>query len=504
MTEPSKGQVIFVDDDVDVLIRLGRELESQGFDVRKYESARVALKDISPDFSGVVLTDLKMEPINGKQFMFEIHKMDVDIPVIMLTGHTGIEIARETRDCIKSGVYDFVFKPIRDDLGYIEFYSLLSHAIEKRRLILEYRRSRGNTLLSSLLIGNTPQIVYIRELIMKVYEGGLDRILVTGETGTGKSLVAKCFKKLVSEQAQKCPFVEIHIEGMDSSIARDELFGHKKGAYTGAFSDKPSPLEKAEGGIVFIDEVGELDNQMQKSLLHFAQTGEFRRTGDTKIQKLNKFRLISATNVDLEEAMNAGVFRRDLYERLNTIPIELPPLRDRKEDIPLLFKTAIESYCEECQMNDVPELNDDIVSLIKSYQWPGNVRELFTKAKLFCIGLLYDADPFKNETVQKEEVIRVIDNLEETAQDIVKRLIKNEKNKRRKINHEWIGLTLSGLVYKELITYWEQQGLDSDNSRRKAWETLGENNKGRNLHRKMNTWEPKWSAAYRGLKDILS
>ena len=369
--------IIIVDDDEAMRISLAQWLELSDFNVTVYEDAREALHDIKPDFAGVILTDVKMPKLDGITFTRSVLAADPDIPIILMTGHGDVPMAVEA---MKSGAYDFVEKPFEPK----DIVESLERAIEKRRLVLENRNlrrqiaSRGS--LDSRLIGNSTPIRTLKDEIANIAPTEVP-VLISGETGTGKELVARAIHDLSDRRDEK--FVAVNCAAIPESTAESELFGHEKGAFTGAANQRIGWIEHAIGGTLFLDEISSMPLALQAKLLRVIEQREVVRLGSNAPIKVD-FRLICATNEDLVTAVAERRFREDLLFRINTFELSIAPLRERKDDVALLFDIFAERAAENFN-RPYERITPILIAQLRSHDWPGNVRELKNMAERYVL-----------------------------------------------------------------------------------------------------------------------
>ncbi len=359
-------RVLVVDDDSTFRRAIGRELEHMGFLVVAVGSGEDALVHLRDDAFDVTLLDMRMPGMDGTAVLATVQKEAISTQVIMLTGHGTVENAV---DAMKMGAYDYLIKPCPLD----ELEVSVRRAWEKGQLLqqnaaLRSRLARGTGERD--IVGDSPAIQAVFNLIEQV--GPSDStVLVHGESGVGKELVARAVHE-TSERASQ-PFVVIDCTALQESLLESELFGHERGAYTGAGGLKHGLLEVADSGTLFLDEIGELTPAIQAKLLRALETGSFRRVGGTESVQVD-VRVLAATNRNLDELVNDGRFRKDLFFRLNVVSIVVPPLRSRREDVPDLAR----HFTRQCQSpaGGVKEVSLEAMELLCAYDWPGNVREL--------------------------------------------------------------------------------------------------------------------------------
>jgi len=360
----TESTVLIVDDEEGIRESLAGIFEDEGYVVLTAgsgeETLRV-LKDQSPD---VILLDVWLKGMDGIQTLKEIKDQKPDLPVIMISGHGNIELAVKAT---RTGAYDFLEKP----LSLERVLLVARRALEKRTLEMENRALKQNLVKKWKLIGNSQKIKQLREQIdMAAKSNG--RVLVLGESGSGKELVAHTLHES-SSRADK-PFVEMNCAAIPQELIESELFGHEKGSFTGAFERKKGKFELADEGTLFLDEVGDMSLSTQSKVLRVIETQEFQRVGGSKNIKVD-VRIISATNKDLFEEVKKANFREDLLYRLNVIPIIVPPLRERKEDIPELIEFFLEHFAAEYGQKP-KKMAADGLKVLEAYDWPGNIREV--------------------------------------------------------------------------------------------------------------------------------
>lgn len=361
-------RILVVDDEPDMTILLRRILSSeQSYRVTATSDPREALDLISKQSYHVIITDLKMPNVDGLQILEAAKAKDQTTAVIILTAYGTIESAVEAT---KKGAFDYVTKPFRKD----RILHVVQQAIKWREMSLENLQLKQEILEKSgypSLLGNSQAINFVREQIAKVARTSAT-VLITGESGTGKEVVARTIH--VQSPRHDRPFVPINCSAIPESLLESELFGHVKGAFTGAVKDKKGLIEEARGGTLFLDEIGDIAQSLQVKLLRLLQEGEYKPVGSSTIKKAD-VRYIAATNQDLKEKIEKGEFREDLYYRLNVFHIHVPPLRERREDIPLLARHFLSKYVA-VHGKPVKGFTDEALEKLMSYSWPGNVREL--------------------------------------------------------------------------------------------------------------------------------
>ncbi|MBD3178674.1 MAG: response regulator [Candidatus Latescibacteria bacterium] len=361
-------KILIVDDEQTIRWSLGESLKSEGYTVEDTENGNKGLKSFSEDPADLAILDLKLPDTNGIELLKEIKKMDPDVPVIMMTAYGEIETAVEA---IKCGAYDFLLKPFQIPKMKIA----IKNAFEQSKLkneLHELKEKNREEYDFKNFVGKSRVMLEVFERVKKVGKSKASTILIQGESGTGKELVARAIHE--SSKGKNKPFMEINCAALPETLLESELFGHEKGAFTDAKRRKKGLLELAEGGTIFLDEIGEMGVTLQSRLLRVIENKTFRRVGGVKDLRLNA-RVISATNRNLKEEISKGNFRNDLYYRLQVIPIDLPPLRERKEDIELLANHFIKTFNREFKKN-IRTISAEVADILRAYNWPGNVREL--------------------------------------------------------------------------------------------------------------------------------
>lgn len=360
----SKPVIFIVDDEEGIRESLSGILEDDGYDVLTADSGEEAVKILRETSPDLIFLDIWLTGMDGIKTLQEIKAMKPDVPVIMISGHGSIELAVKATQI---GAYDFLEKPLS-----LERVLLVSkRAIEKRTLERENITLRENLTKKWKLVGESQKIRDLREQIEMAARSN-SRVLIFGESGTGKEVAARLLHEK-SPRAGK-PFIEVNCAAIPQELIESELFGHEKGSFTGAFEKKNGKFELADGGTLFLDEIGDMSLQTQAKVLRVIETQEFQRVGGNKNINVD-VRIIAATNKDLREEVKKGSFREDLFFRLNVIPLFVPPLRERKEDIPLLVEYFLDSLAAEYG-KPPRKILPEALKYLQSYGWPGNVREL--------------------------------------------------------------------------------------------------------------------------------
>jgi DNA-binding NtrC family response regulator len=361
-----KSNILIVDDETVVRDSLGKWFEEEGYNVDTASTAREALLKLPAEHWDLALVDIKMPGMDGLELQRKIHDVDPETIIVIMTGYASVETAVQA---LKDGAYDYITKPFDpDDLAHV-----IRRALEHRQVKQENVRLRESLeeIQGVDLVGQSEPMAKVKELIHTVAPTDTT-VLITGESGTGKELVAQAIHNLSSRRFM--PMVVIHCGALTETLLESELFGHEKGAFTGAQYRKKGKFEVAEGGTIFLDEISDISLKTQTDLLRVLQEKEITRVGGTQTLKVD-FRAVAATNKDLEARVKEGTFRPDLFYRLNVFGIRVPPLRERKADIPLLADHFLRKYAQAMNRR-FTSISRPALDLLMSYDWPGNVREL--------------------------------------------------------------------------------------------------------------------------------
>jgi DNA-binding NtrC family response regulator len=366
------ARILIVDDEPDMLANCRRILERAGHECLVTDDGVRGLEILEAQQPDLLLTDLKMPGIDGMELMRRARALDPELPVIVVTGFATIESAVAA---VKEGAFDYLPKTFSVD----QLQVTVDRALRHRRLAIENRNLRGQlqeTLGLESIIGRSPAMARIFELVKKAARSEAN-ILILGESGTGKELIARAIHANSPRAAQA--FVPVDCASLPENLLESELFGHEKGAFTGAIRSKPGLIETAHRGTLFLDEIGDLPPALQSKLLRVTQERQIRRVGGTTQIDVD-VRVVSATNRNLREALARGQFREELYYRINVIAIELPPLRERAGDVRLLVHAFLKRYGQ----GRVVRIADDAMTALEAYPWPGNVRELQNVIERAC------------------------------------------------------------------------------------------------------------------------
>jgi DNA-binding NtrC family response regulator len=400
-----KFKALVVDDEASVCEAMKAILEREGIDVISTTSSVAAVDMVRKNSFDLIVSDFKMPVMDGFQFYEKVREIDTESIFIIITAFGTIQAAV---DAVKKGIYDYIPKPFTPD----EVRIPIRRALEKKRLEMEniVLRTQIETRYSfQNIIGNSPEI---RETfrVMRHAASSESNVLVTGESGTGKELVARAIHSNSVRARRK--FVTVNCGAIPDGLIESELFGHIKGSFTSAIADKRGLVEEADKGTLFLDEIGELSPPLQVKLLRVLQEGEFTRIGEIQPRTVN-VRVIAATNKDLKKAIADKNFREDLFYRLNVIPIELPPLRRRKEDIPLLVNHFIDKHKNKAPEKNITGIDKDAVQALLNYHFPGNVRELENSIEY---AIAFTTGP----VVQKDDLPKYILEEKKLSQDAQK------------------------------------------------------------------------------------
>jgi len=363
----ASAHLLVVDDDPVTVNLLKEVLSKEGYKVDSALGGEEAISQGMDHFFDIIITDVRMGDKDGMEVLRSFKKISPETTVIMITAFGSIETAIEA---IREGAFDYISKPFKLE----EIKVTIQRALEQRKLLQEnkfYRQELLSKYQFQNVIGRTPQMLYVYKTIAKVADTK-STVLLCGERGTGKELVARSIH--YNSLRNNRPFIPIDCASLVETLMESELFGHVRGAFTGALSAKKGLLEEADGGTLFLDEVSNLSLSMQTKLLRFLQEHEIKRVGETESIKVD-VRVIAATNQTLEPLVKNGKFREDLFDRLNVVSITLPPLRERKEDITLLANHFLHRFSEENKKN-ISHISPEALEMLLQYSWPGNVREL--------------------------------------------------------------------------------------------------------------------------------
>ena len=450
-----KQRILVVDDEEKLRRVIELQLIAAGFDVDKAGSAEEALK--VAERADLVVTDLKLPGMDGLELLASIRRQNMQAPVIVMTAFGTIEVAVEA---MKAGAVDFLLKPFSLD----HLMAVVGKALEMRALRDENRQLReelGKRYQFDNIIGRSPVMQEVFATIERVAPSRAT-VLLAGESGVGKDLIARAIH--FHSPRRDRPFVKINCTALPENLMESELFGYEKGAFTGANTTKPGKFEQADTGTVFLDEIGDVPAGIQVKLLRILQEREFERLGSNKTRHID-VRVIAATNQDLRAALEQGTFREDLYYRLNVVPINIAPLRDRMQDIPFLAEHFLKKYAEETG-NRVQAITPAAMSKLEGYHWPGNVRELenvIERSVVMCTGDRLDAADIKLDHAPRprgaagEFAVPPGMTLDQYEQEIIREALQRANGNKSQAARS-LGLTRNALRYRLTQMGLEQEG----------------------------------------------
>jgi DNA-binding NtrC family response regulator len=361
----SKGVLLVVDDERSIRFSLGEWARSEGYDALEAANGQEALDLLRERDVQAVVLDLRLGPDDGIEVLKEMRKADPSVVVVMLTGHGGV---KDAVSAMRLGAYDFLQKP--PDVEHLG--SVLERGLEHVRLREEVARLRQNATGKVEIVGSSDSLKAALARLDRAAKAATSTVLIQGETGSGKDLMARYLHEHSARATE--PFVELNCSAIPEQLLESELYGHERGAFTDAKSARKGLFELADKGTLFLDEIGEMAPQLQAKLLRVLETRTFRRVGGSSDISVD-VRVVAATHRDLKKQVADGRFREDLYFRLNVVPVEVPALRERSDDIPLLAEHFVSRFCRELG-RPVARLTPAAIELMKAYRWPGNVREL--------------------------------------------------------------------------------------------------------------------------------
>jgi DNA-binding NtrC family response regulator len=442
----SPARILVVDDEVNIREAMAALLSAEGYAVDTAASVEQAVAALGADFFQVVISDMRMDGESGMDLLRWLRENCPESEMILLTAYGSVENAVEA---MKSGAYDYLSKPVDRQ----RLLLLIEKALEKQRLAMENRSLRRRLSVKeefSNIIGASSRIRQIFKVISEVAPTNAT-VLITGESGTGKELVARAIHS--RSNRRDGPFITLNCGALPDTLLESELFGYEKGAFTGAVGMKMGRIELASGGTLFLDEVGDMTPKTQVDLLRVLQERELRRVGGVKVIKVD-VRFIAATNKELAAEIAEKRFREDLYYRLNVVPITMPALRERKEDIPVLIQAFLEEFCRLHQ-KELKKIADRTMDLILHYSWPGNVRELRNVVERMV--LLSRTDTLEPRdlpsAIHREQDIRptlripIDQPLEEMEKAVIQNVLSRVTHNRRKAS-QILGISLRALHYK--------------------------------------------------------
>lgn len=440
-----QNSILIVDDEISVRTILKALLKREGYDVETASDGEEAVSKVKLLHPALVIMDIRMPNMDGMEALKEIREFDKDINVIMMTAFAAVETAV---DAMKFGAYDYIIKPFNNE----EVKILVKRALQVQHLKEEvkvlHRELSQNYRLDKILT-NSPKMMQLYKVIGKV-AGTNATVLITGESGTGKEVLANTIH--FNSNRLKGPFIKINCGALPDNLLESELFGHEKGAFTGAIQRKLGRFELANNGTIFLDEIGEVSQALQVKLLRVLQEREFERVGGTETIKAD-FRVIAATNRDLKSMVEKGEFREDLFYRLNVVPLTIPPLRERREDISLLSNYFLQKFANEND-KEVMTFDEDAENFITEYSWPGNVRELsnlIERAVIMSTGNIIFREDITLSTIGETTAT----DLEQAAETPVSRIESSQNSE------EWDFLKLKdGQTLKDLVKQLEHKVIE--------------------------------------------
>lgn len=451
--------ILIVEDKESMAQMLRETIESAGYNPIVAKDGNEGIKRIKEDKINLILTDLKLPRKDGMAVLMAAREENPAIPVIMMTAYGTVDIAVKA---IKEGAFDFITKPFDTD----HLLHLIKKAIENQRLLAEnmlLREEFSSLIGMPKMIGKSEKIAEVAKMIQRVAPAKTT-VLLHGESGTGKELFARALHCL--SPRKNSPFVPINCAAIPRELLESELFGYEKGSFTGAEARKLGKFELADGGTVFLDEIGEMNMSLQAKMMRVIQEGEIERVGGLKIINVD-VRVIAATNRDIERAVAEGEFREDLYYRLNVFPIRIPPLRERVEDIPLLADFFIKKYCAELKTRE-KNISREVLDMLLNYPWKGNVRELentIERAVILCEGDTITPEHLFLNPIPIKSIIDTLPSsgtLEDTTKEVV-RLAETRRIKKAlqetKGNKSRVAEMLS-VSYKTLLTKIKEYGIE--------------------------------------------
>jgi len=432
-------KILVIDDEQNIRKMLTRVLSPEGFMVKEANNGLEALKRLQEENYSLVLLDLKMPGLNGIETLKEIRQNDLNLPVIMMSAYGSIP---EAVEAMKLGALDYLIKPFDIE----ELKIIIKRAIKQYELEVEniyYREEEEKRFNFDEIIGKSSSINKVLEMVKSVASTPAT-VLITGENGTGKELIARAIHK--NSLRKNSPFVVVNCVAFSPNLLESELFGHEKGSFTGAIAKRIGRFEMANGGTIFLDEIGEMDLTIQTKLLRVLQEREFERVGSSRTIKVD-VRILSATNKDLKKEIEERRFREDLFYRLNVFNVDVPPLRERKEDIPLIVEHLTGKY-NKILNKKVKKVSAKAMELLLDYNYPGNIRELeniIERSMIMAKDEIIDEKYFN--FISKEEYIEKKGTLKETEKElIIKYLIQNKGNRTK--TAEILGISRRSLQNK--------------------------------------------------------
>jgi two-component system, NtrC family, response regulator AtoC len=441
-----KANILVVDDEKDICMALNILLTKEGYEVKEAYNGQQALERIRQENFDVIMTDIKMEKMDGFEVLKQAQQISPETSVIMMTAFASVVSAVEA---MRAGAADYITKPfINDEIRMTVRRILQSRDLQMENQILRRELSQRQTAFTNI-IGSSEPMQKVFSVMEKVIPNK-SNILITGESGTGKGLVAQAIHEAGPRKDK--PFISINCGAIPENLLESELFGHKKGAFTSANEDKKGLITMAHGGTLFLDEIGELPQALQVKLLHVIQTKELTPVGDTRVITAD-VRIVSATNADLMQRVKESRFREDLYYRLNVIEIHMPSLRERRDDIPVLIKHYLRIAANEAEKN-VKDIDYEAMQSLLAYDWPGNIRELrntIERATVLADGeviTIHDLpDRFRTLDVEGVSISSLRQALDEFEREYIRRALSESKGNKEAAANK-LGIDLATLYRK--------------------------------------------------------
>lgn len=441
------AEILLIDDEKAVRTTLSMFLRKAGYTLDESSNGNDAIDKINHKYYDIVITDLKMKPIDGMEVLKKTKEINPMTEVMVMTAFGTVESGVEA---MKLGAYDYILKPFNKD----EFLILVSKALERKKLLTEVEKLQGELKEKykfENIVGNSTKMLDVLSMVSKV--APMDStVLINGESGTGKELIANAIH--LNSKRKNRSFITINCGAIPENLQESELFGHVRGAFTGAIRDKNGLFHEANGGTLFLDEIGETAQSTQVKILRFLQNGEIRKVGDNDSIQIN-VRLLAATNKNLENAIKEGIFREDLYYRINVIPIYLPPLREKRDDIPLLVNHFLKKYIKITKKK-IDSVSPEALKMLSGYDWPGNVRELenlIERAVILSNHNVILPEDLPESICSKQKEMQSVSNFDEecTLDKLEKKYILNILN-----NYSWNQKKASAILGISTTTLWRK------------------------------------------------
>ncbi|UHS64038.1 sigma-54-dependent Fis family transcriptional regulator [Agrobacterium vaccinii] len=413
------GTVYLVDDDSQLRKAMRQTLELHGIQVTPFPKAELALEALSKNFDGVVISDVRMPGMDGLQFFERLRQIDPDLPVILITGHGDVPMAVAA---LHDGAYDFISKPFPAE----RMVESARRALEKRRLIMENRALKLAAVQAEddlPLIGQTPAMERLRNTLRHIADTDVD-VLVAGETGSGKEVVATALHNW-SKRRAKGNFVALNCGALPETVIESELFGHEAGAFTGAQKKRIGRIEHSSGGTLFLDEIESMPPAVQVRMLRVLEMRQVSPVGSNEERPVD-IRVVAAAKVDLGDPQQRGDFRDDLYYRLNVVTLSIPPLRERRADIPLLFSHFVKKASARFGM-PVPSITSTVSRHLNDHDWPGNVRELGHFAERVVLGLEATSEPAVAPVAPRDVSGTLAERMDREEENIIREVLEKHE-----------------------------------------------------------------------------